>query len=221
MYFFDPLPVGGPYGLGTLTVDRVNLYVARTNPTVQGGGCQTLQIDEVPLSHNGTPSVWTSGVCNVKRIAVDLAGAYWTDTGTYNSYAHPAVWRQPLDGGAAMQVAPAQNPNGIGAFGGMLYWTDTNDGKVMQVPLDGSSNPTPLARSSAPGDLAVDSSGVYWIDHQSTIMGVARTGGAAWTLASGQATAVAIATNGASVFWIDIGTQANGVNDAAVMMVAK
>ena len=177
---------------------------------MQGGGCPSVQIDVAPLAHGGAVTSWTGGVCHVVRIVSDGAHVYWTDTGTSNSFAHPAVFAQAVDGGTPIELAPAQNPAGIAVFGGVLYWADTNAGALYAWPTDGSRPPVTVATSPGPGDLAVDASGLYWIDGQSAVMHASLDGGAGQALATGQAAAASIATNAASVVWMQRGLGADG-----------
>ncbi len=220
--------------LTTLAVDNLtpsavwisrpaNLYVVRHLRTTQGGGCATASIDIVPLMKSATVTSWTAGVCNVVGLAVDVGALYWTDAGTGNSFTHPAVWRHGILGGTTEPLAAAQAPYGIGVYGGKVYWTDANAG-VMQYDLQAATSATQLAKATAPRDMAVDSTGVYWIEDQyglSTIKTVPLAGGAPRTLAAGQVGALAIATNANSVFWLRQGSPDQSFANGAVMKVAK
>jgi hypothetical protein len=210
--------------LRILAVDRTNLYTSRIFPYGPGSGCATTQIDVAPLNPSATGMTWTNGVCNTMHIAVDGTNVYWTDVGTRTSYAHPAVWQQPADGGAATMLAPAQFPIGLGVHGGAIYWTDSGSGQVLRLTLGTSSGPAILATSSSPGELAVDPSGVYWIDGGNyaadTIMHVPLAGGAVETLASAYNMSQ-ITTNSTSVFWLENMTSTDGAPVEQVMMLAK
>ncbi|HSY20465.1 MAG TPA: hypothetical protein VK841_00015 [Polyangiaceae bacterium] len=208
-----------PNHLAALTLDANNLYVSSYDSATQGGGCSAA-INVVPL--NGNPITNPYGACTVVRMAVDATNIYWTDSGPPNGLITPAVMMQSLTGTpAATQVTTAQAPYAIAIVNGVLYWTDTVAGMVMKYVVGGNASPSTFGASSAPTDMAADSSGVYWIDSNATILHLPLTGGTVQTLATQQTDAVAIATNSTSVFWVNQGTSANAFADGAVMKLAK
>jgi hypothetical protein len=209
-----------PSNVATFTLDATNLYVSLYDPAVQGGGCSA-GINVVPLNQ-GNPITSPFQPCTVARIAVDANNIYWTDSGPPNGLAPPSVEMQPLAASSpAKQIALAQHPFAIAILNGTLYWSDTVAGMIMSYAVGGTAAPSPIGVSTSPTDMAVDSSGVYWIDSNATVLHVPLTGGSPKMLATQQAGALAIATNSTSIFWVDQGTSAHAFADGAVMKLAK
>jgi formylglycine-generating enzyme required for sulfatase activity len=88
------------------------------------------------------------------------------------------------------------------------YWTDSADGTVMKVPLDGgvptllASGQTPEFVTSFPTPIAVDATSVYWTNTHA-VMKVALGGGAPTTLATGLSQPGAMAVDATNVYWTD------------------
>ena len=126
----------------------------------------------------------------------------------------------PIAGGPAQVLALAESPDGLGVHQGDVYWSDTATGEVLRLPLGTAETPAVLASSSAPGELVVDDSGVYWIDDHERVLHVPLGGGPVDVLAAAP-TVVGLATNSSSVYWISGGTEANAFQDGAVVRLAK
>ncbi len=205
---------GAVYAFPYIAVDGTNLYVERNDIAVQGGGCPGIEIDVSPLNHDAMTSV--IGGCSVVQMVVDSSkNLFWTDSGSGNGFDAPSVMMEPVSNATTTtQIAPAVSPVGIAVYGGKLYWNDSFTGEVTQFSIGGTGSPTMLSSSTAPGSMVADASGVYWIDSGTSILKVPLSGGTAQTIAKGQ-TAIAIATNSTSVFWINQGAS------GAVMKLAK
>jgi hypothetical protein len=97
-------------------------------------------------------------------VAFEPAGVYWTELGPPD--AGGAVWAATRDGGAPRQLAARQGtPGSAQVYGGYVYWAAFDDGTVMRAPSDGTGAAQPIATGQArPLALAVDASGVYWLN---------------------------------------------------------
>jgi hypothetical protein len=233
--FVQAQTVGGnsPYAYGNtqnsaagytfVTVDSTTIFAAYTNFFTQGGNCPSAGIDYMAITpRTRTTSHWGLSVfCRVNRMVADGTNLYWTDLGAPNGMTAPGVFLAPKTGNSAKVVDSASIPQGIAVYNGVLYWTDTGTGFVRRWPLTGA--PTTLSTSTAPGAMAVDADGVYWIDSGKTILHAPLSGTnvTPQTLAASQVAATAIATNSTSVFWINTGTAGMSYADGAVMKIAK
>ncbi len=140
-------------------------------------------------------------------LAVDSTGLYWvslsegSSDGTTNQIA--------LEGGAPVVLAHSVAPNDLALDADAVYVADFHDG-VLKIPKTGGA-PTVLsdfASASVPTTLAVDESGVYWMnsvgtnEQASTIVKVPKAGGAATTLVEDQpALFGGMALDSTSVYW--------------------
>lgn len=206
-----------------IAVDGANLYAVVRDRAHQGSPCSD-GIRVLPL--DGSPTTDTP-ICLAEHIAVDSSNIYWTDPAywhwdpTSNEYAEdPGILVAPLSGGEPAQLARARRPHAIAVHDGALFWTDTLTGNIVKLNLDGHASAVLLATSRAPGEMVVDSSGVYWIDGGSAILSVSLDGGVVTTLATGQ-TAIGIAVNPTSVLWINAGTPGSALPDGSIVRVAK
>jgi hypothetical protein len=163
----------------------------------------------------GTPVTLASGLGNPEYLSVDATNVYWGDT--------EGVKKVSLNGGAPVLLAPAlvdaegtvELPVGVSVDATSVYWAFEEVGGVMKVDLNGGT-PVLLAsvgNSIAFMDMAVDSTGVYWVDlgdrdpngvipnNGGHVSRVDRNGGAVTVIASGQnaPNCLALAPNG--IYW--------------------
>lgn len=203
--------------------DGATLFAADYYVSTQGGACPSGGVDHMSLQpRSNTSATWSlSGFCWIASMAVDQTNLYWADLGAPNGQAAPGIFMATKLGTSFTRIAAASTPVAVATYGGVVYWTDSGTGSVMAwTPSAGAST---LATSTSPMDLAVDSSGVYWVDSAATILHAPLTGSMVTptTLAMGQTGAGQIATNAASVFWVNAGTSAASYADGAVMKLAK
>jgi hypothetical protein len=194
---------------------------------------------------SGTPAVghqatllasFSSSMYSVYSFQIDATNAYAL-VDNINGDDSTTVMKVPLAGGTPVTLAnDPQYATALAVSPGALYWVDpsgpqsevdassNSTGLVMSVPLVGG-NAAPVATEQAfPSNIAVDSSGVYWVNQsvcnafpcQSTV-------GTVVMLATGSTTPVTLATlpaqpgamalDATNVYW--------GTNDGRVMTIAK
>lgn len=113
-------------------------------------------------------------------VTLDSLNLYWT------SYSGAAVVKQALSGGMTTTLATAQGaPFGIAVYGSTLAWAEAT-GSIATMPIGGGT-PTTLVSSQLPEAVVMDSTNVYYRNHDSydSIVQISVGGGAATTLATG------------------------------------
>lgn len=123
----------------------------------------------------------TSDTIN-SRIALDADNLYWTDPDA------DRILKASLTGGQTVVVASlplGSSPIGIAVDAQYVYWTTATTRLVMRAPIAGlapGADPTTLVSNQVnPGDIAVNSDAVYWVEkgtshaaHDGAIMKVAK-----------------------------------------------
>jgi hypothetical protein len=214
--------MSAPTTMITSAVNATHLAIA-TNSGHFNAGCGGMAaIQIVPTSSSGATSV--SGVCMPIQVAMDATNVYWSDSGFSLGNTAPFIEMAPIASPTSPTlVSPVQGPSGIAAYNGSLYWADSVAGQIMVSanPAAGASSAKVLATSPAPGALAADASGVYWIDGSTIRWAALTASGAAGKIIASTQSAVAIATNTKSVFWVNPGTSASSYADGALVQLAK
>ncbi len=127
---------------------------------------------------------------------VDSTNVYFED-GTGDT------WKAPKAGGPAVRLW--LNPGGGGAVDGMaidatnLYWTESDDWKVMVMPLATGAPAVLAAVSQEPSVLAIDATSLYW-SSGSGIQKMPKEGGTPETLVP-YPEGAGIAVDGSGVYW--------------------
>ncbi|MGD0529677.1 MAG: hypothetical protein ABSE49_31360 [Polyangiaceae bacterium] len=189
------------------------------------------------LGHQATLlASFSSSMYSVYSFQIDATNAYAlvdNDEGNDST----TVMKVPLSGGAPVTLAnDPQYATALAVSPSTLYWVDPSGpqdevdassnttGLVMSVPL-GGGNAVPVATDQAfPSNVAVDSSGVYWVNQTvcnsfpcqatvGTVMMLPTGSTTPVTLASVPAQPAALALDATNVYW--------GTNDGRVMMVPK
>jgi len=202
---------------GGIAVDTKTVYFL-TNTT----------IDSVPLQ-GGTVSELATGLTDLNYLAIDSTNAYVSiepPTGT------GPILGVALTGGTPFTLAPnREQPNGVAAIGGALFWAEQGDGgmngAVLSVPVGGGTPVVVVSGQIGPEQLAVDSKSVYfsnWDWGGTTVVQAARDGGATDTLAS-LPRPLGIAIDPSNVYFSNIG-DAGTLNQApkgggAVLLLAS
>lgn len=90
----------------------------------------------------------------------DGSFVYWSDGA---GSGQGRVYKAPVSGGATTTLATGQDqPFVIRLYNGQLYWPNLYSG-VMTMPASGATPPVRLWGTNNMVDLAVDSSGVWWV----------------------------------------------------------
>lgn len=139
-------------------------------------------------------------------IATDGSKIYWAETegGTVN--------RADADGSNAEVLAGASEalrPFLLTLYGGFVFFSDLEGGRIVRVPLGGGTLET-MGLSSAPAEVAVTSEWVYWTNGVSGSGGVFRVpntdppagGHPAQVVAGNQDYPLGIAADESNVYWI-------------------
>lgn len=113
-----------------------------------------------------------------------------------------------FDGGAPTTLASDPNADDIVVGPNYLYWSDGS--RIMKVGLDGGTPVTLSSEWAKAGDLAVDSTSVYWIVAGSAMNGFVmksgHDGGPVFVLAPDKDGASGLATDGTNVYWLGNGS---------------
>jgi hypothetical protein len=156
----------------------------------------------VPKAGGAATSI-AAGQAYPVGIAVDEDHVYWT---TGDSGSDGSVRRAGKDGAGLVSLASGQAaPHGIAVDQGAVYWANyLAPGNVSEVAKDGSAAPVVLT-SGGMGltHVAVDEASVYFLDfYGSTLLRVAKTGGAPSLLATEAGLLGGLAIDATSVYLV-------------------
>ncbi len=195
-----------------------------------------------------TPSLFfhggSAGAPYPSTLAVDGLNAYFTsnDPPTMSENLLNSV---PIGGGSITTIGSEGDllhrpvplaDTAIATDGTNVYWTTTDQapGAILRVPVAGGAQTIfggTLNPDTTVTSLAVDPSGLYWTENESSgrISGQALTGGVARALAGGQSYPLAIASDDTSVYWVNAGVSFSTTSNlpipssctGSVMKVAK
>ncbi len=171
----------------------------------------THSVLRMPVLGGATADV-TSNLGTPKRLAVDAASLYWTDSDSHT------VMKMPLGGGPAVELASGQFPGAIAVDGTHIYWLD---GTVSRVPINGGETTIVADVGSLAKDLALDDTHVYFTASGDSVWKVSKDGGEPISLAEEQNTPSQITVDATHVYWSNAGTVGDDVADGAIMKVAK
>ena len=137
-------------------------------------------------------------------VAVDGAGAYWTNS---CSGAGCGVFAWPKAGGAPTQIATSPYADGIAVDDTAVFWIASNGpaaptGAVMRMPKAGGPVQQLVTGLEHPWSIALDDAFAYWTDEDAGTVGrVPKGGGPKETVASTSVGVWALAVDDARVYW--------------------
>jgi hypothetical protein len=181
-----------------IAIDTTNVYWVNSGTNGSVSTC--------PLTGcKGSPTVLSNTEHYPFDVAVDLTGVYWVNT-------YGSVRFCPRDGCGQGPTTLAQNQGNlhfITLSDGGIYWSNNNEdgGAVGQCSAAGCS-PTEVAPSVDPAGVAVDGTGIYWVEElpggsvKMCPLGGCGTGSPR-VLATGQGTPFGIALDPAYVYFTD------------------
>ncbi len=189
----------------------VNLQTDGTNcgacgHNCQNGGCLNGQCQAAPFATG-----FTGG-----PVAVGPDSIYVVDYGSGGR-----LLRIAKSSGSITPIASGTIFN-VAVFGSNVYWTasvGTNNSTVTRAALDGSS-PVPIATSQVnAGDIAVDSSGAYWVNagmaaSDGAVMRFGPSDTAPFPFATGLPGPNSIALDANNVYWLTVGAVGDGSDGA-------
>lgn len=162
------------------------------------------------------------------RIAADKKTVYWTNESAMGSVMMADHMDPQPVSIADMQGTPREIALDIvDDEATAVFWTNFSSGEVMTASLTGTpaiaGTPKALftmATSVNPNGIVVDGTDVYWTNFgDGTVMKIAKAGGEAKVVASGQASPGAIAVDKDNIYWINQGSLAKA--DGSIMKLKK
>lgn len=234
-YSIDKVPLGsGPVTRPTVLVADPGLVAPSPTLAVDASGVfwwgrqkssTSYGIFRVPLD-GGTPELVAS-TGYVDAIALDADAVYWTVSGTAaNHFTDGAVMRVAKSGGTPMVLAhfTGRMPGSLAVRGGTVWWTSFDfhnlwEGQILSVD---TSVPSPTVvdfadGQNAPWEIALDDTGVYWVNSgmapngvenipKGALVGTGANGACATvTIADQLFDPVALALGGNTLAWIEKG----------------
>ena len=101
------------------------------------------------------------------KLAIDASNVYYTDGGNGLTYGY-TIGKVGKNEGITTPIATGQTQeDGIKVYGGNVYWASIWDGRINKTGISGGGV-TPIANVSGSYDFAVDSTGVYYVNLDST-----------------------------------------------------
>lgn len=123
------------------------------------GGNNTVKRADAATGATSTvvpPEVYPQGVCS------DGVFVYYT---AFPGVSPGSVTKVPIGGGAPSKLADAEQPWAIAVDGDWVYYSDRGTAQVLAVPISGGAAPVVVATGQTdPIQIAVDGTGVYWVN---------------------------------------------------------
>jgi hypothetical protein len=130
-----------------------------------------------------------TGLDAPQDVAVDDTNVYVTTRGSQpEGIGTGSVWKVAKTAGIPIRLASGlNNPDFIAQYRDHLYWSNNNTdcstaGSVMRVSIAGGGSTTIKSGLRCPQDVAVDSTGVYWVTYSSAEVWTASHDGSSSTM---------------------------------------
>lgn len=183
-------------------------------PTCASGECTLTLASGTGLAVNGG---------TVGAVAVDTTHVYWVGFDV-NQPSSGVLAKVPINGGPITALAAGlAQPTAVAVDRENVYWSDSQLGTVMKLPLAGGK-PTTLFSGPGVSAIAIDATFVYWtsgllaLSGPGSVMRVPIAGGAASTLAGGLDTPDAIAVDATHVYWANRGVTGQPTSGSVVSL---
>jgi hypothetical protein len=215
-----------PYADRLATAGLNLVWVTGANGPTDGGGAVMGQsiANANPLRQTIT---YIGGRSRMSSVTAEPNVLYWSEVTTTST---GGVWAVALsDGGVRPILQGSGTPMRVVTFSDYVFWTDLVGGSIMRARKDGSDSPAPIATGRAsPLHLAVDASGVYWIDLgtipnylDGVVMRADLDGANAAPLAQNIPIGAALALDSDYVYWAQQGTPTANYTDGAIVRIHK
>ncbi len=224
----DPHNIGAPF-----TFDASRVYYG--DAVFVGANLKTSLVALPTTGSHRIPTTLVSDLHTVQDITVDDSFLYFVDVDDEveggNVRFATSVGRVPLAGGKPTILATDTAVSGVAlaVFGGYVYWTESGtaaSGVVRRVPATGGAAETLAADQRNPAAIAVNSSGVFWIDQGDLGVDCAPTNGSVQyraadagdsttdagttvTVASNLAGSGSLVLNDGNAYWTTTGPECN------------
>jgi hypothetical protein len=202
--------------IGDLAVDATSVYWASWDNT-------SARVMKVPIA-GGKASALATSRQHPSSLVAGSGGVYWTSWGADSSISDTiggdgAITRAPTRGGPPVELASLQpGPHYLAVDATSVYWNNVGPKSrpgLMKAPIAGGTVTTMAAPIHAT-DLAVDGARLYWTDYEAgAVMSVSIDGGTPTVVADRQRDPNAIALDGTSIYWANLG------DGGAILKVAK
>jgi len=150
------------------------------------------QVWKAPLA-GGNATLLASGVPNPNGIAVDATDVYFTtDAG---------LRKVPIAGGPLVVIDNQCCAKGVALDANNVYWCNDAAGTIYQTPKAGGAILTLTNVESAPVNLAVDATTVYWANYNGQVRSVPIGGGFVATVAAIVNIPWGITVDANNVYW--------------------
>ncbi len=171
----------------TLIADVSHVYWANV-----GGG----EVSRVSRA-GGFVENLVSGQSASARLAANASHVYWSDVGLHR------IARIAKNGGLLQELVSDQDANGLAVDDMHVFWTSETDSSVMRANTSTGIVEELLHQSTIPEALRIDSSHVYWVSPNDggSLYKIAKNGGFAVQLATGQGKIDEIALDPTHVYW--------------------
>lgn len=115
------------------------------------------------------------------------------------------IYKVSAPGSSSILVGGLVRPVGLRLFNNSLYWVDSATGEVSTVPLAGGTPQLLAIDPSEPADLAVDASGIYWVNRSGKVMALQKGASLPVALATGEVDLAGIALDASAVYYTSQG----------------
>jgi hypothetical protein len=199
---------GAPLGLA---VSASHVYWTQRPGQGQAGNVMRAALSAAAASTAGQPEVFVAGteLADPRHLLIAGGSLYvgYGGTGTGDG----GIARVPLGGGAATKLAPATAPGPMVVDERAVYFVDGE--AILRAELSGGAPVTLSQTGAKPMALLADEDSLYWVNRgtiagfDGRVMRVAKKGGAATELATGQAEPVSLALDldQDHVYWVTKG----------------
>jgi hypothetical protein len=196
-----PVPIvlaSGLYNPARIAVNATTVFWSTEAPPDAGPGFGSVSI-------NGGTASWSPMPAQPFGIAANATDVYTT------SPAGRALFQTSLSGTTTMYSSSNADFAALAIDSNNAYWSDSNDGLVLQMSLNGDAGSVETLASGqgAVPQIAVDSSSIYWTNGNGNVLKVAIGGTFPTTLFTGSGRpGTGIAVDSTGVYWTNNGSGA-------------